>query len=156
MRRAERVVDVDVAAVGELVREALVVRRLARIEPRVLEHADPLVRQQLAQPRRDRFHRVSRAVLLGLRPAEMRADTHLCRVALEQKLQRRQRGADTRVVCDTAVLERHVEVGADQDGLARDVGVADRARHAHPASYASTAAGSEAPIFSTRSTSRQL
>ena len=86
MRRAERVVDVEVAAVGELAREALVVGRLARVEARVLEHVDALVGQELAQPRRDRRHRVLRAVLLGLRPAEVRADAHLGRAVLEQEL----------------------------------------------------------------------
>ncbi len=57
MRRAERVVDVEVAALGELAREAGVVLRLARVEARVLEHVDPVVRQQLVQPRRDRRDR---------------------------------------------------------------------------------------------------
>ena len=154
MRRAERVVDVEVAAVGELAREALVVRRLARVEARVLEHVDALVRQELSQPRRDRRHRVLRAVLLRLRPAEMRADAHLRRALLEQELERRQRGADAGVVGDAPVLERHVEVGADEHGLPRDVGVADGSRHPHY--YAPTAAGSVAPIFATRSTRRQL
>ena len=35
------------------------------------------------------------------------------------------RGADARVVGDLAVRERDVEVDADEDALARDVGVAD-------------------------------
>ena len=128
MRRAERVVDIEVAAVGELAGEALVVRRLARVEARVLEHVDALVRQELAQPRRDRSHRVLRAVLLRLRPAEVRADADLGGVPLEQEVEGRQRGADAGVVGDVAVLERHVEVGADEHGLPRDRRVADRAR----------------------------
>ena len=45
-----------------------------------------------------------------LRPAEVRADRDLLRVVLEQVLERRQRGADARVVGDAAVLERHVQV----------------------------------------------
>ena len=49
--RAERVVDVHVAAVRELARVALVVLRLARVEARVLEHVDAVVREQLAQAR---------------------------------------------------------------------------------------------------------
>ena len=158
MGGAERVVDVEVAAVGELAGVALVVLRLARVEARVLEHVDPVVREQLAQARRDRRHRVLRPVLLGLRAAEVRADADLRRAALEQQLQRRQRRADARVVGDRAVLQRDVEVGADQHGLARDVGVADGARHAHfvVLLYAATAAGSVLPIFATRSTRRQL
>jgi hypothetical protein len=104
MHRAERVVDIEVAAVGELAREALVVRRLARVEARVLEHVDALVRQEFSQPRRDRRHRVLRAILLRLRPAEMGADTELCCVAREQELESRQRGADAGVVGNVPVL----------------------------------------------------
>ena len=45
VRRAERVVDVDVAAVSELTRELGVVLRLARVEARVLEHPEAVVGQ---------------------------------------------------------------------------------------------------------------
>ena len=83
----------------------------------------------------------------------MRADAHLGGAALEQQRERRQRGADARVVGDLAVLERHVEIRADEDGLARDVGVADGTRLAH---QAATAAGIVCAIFATRSTRRQL
>ena len=38
--------------------------------------------------------------ILALRPAEVRADADPARVALEQQLQRRQRGTDARVVSD--------------------------------------------------------
>ena len=48
MRRAEGVVDVEVAAVGELAGEALVILRLPRVEPRVLEDMDAVVGQELA------------------------------------------------------------------------------------------------------------
>jgi hypothetical protein len=41
--RPERVVDVDVAAVGELARVLRVVLRLARVEACVLEYLDALV-----------------------------------------------------------------------------------------------------------------
>ncbi len=75
MRRAEGVVHVQVAVVGELAREALVVLRLARVEARVLEHAQPLVGQELAEPSFDGAHRV-RGVL-PLRPAQVRADDDL-------------------------------------------------------------------------------
>ena len=76
VRRAERVVDVEVAAVGELAREPGSFARLARVEARVLEHLDALVREQLAQPRAHGLHRVTR-VLVRLRPPEVRADAHL-------------------------------------------------------------------------------
>ena len=46
--RAERVVDVEVVAVGKLARVPLVVLRLTRVETGVLEHAQPVVRDELA------------------------------------------------------------------------------------------------------------
>jgi hypothetical protein len=61
----------------------------------------------------------------------VRADAHLGGAVFEQQPERRQRRPDASVVRDLAVLQRDVEVGADQHGLARDVGVADGARHAH-------------------------
>ena len=71
--RAERVVDVEVAAVGELARERRVVRGLAGWKRVFSSTLDPLVRKQLAQalarPARSR-----NAGVLALRPAEVRAD----------------------------------------------------------------------------------
>ena len=69
--------------------------------------------------------------ILALRPAEVRADTDPARVALEQQLQRRQRGTDARVVGDLAVLERNVQIRSHEHGLAFDVRVADGARQPH-------------------------
>ena len=152
MRGAERVVDVDVAAVRELAGEALVVLRLARVEARVLEHADALVRQQLAQPLRDR--RDAERVVDALRPAEMRADVELRRRPVSSRsCEGRQRRADARVVGDRSVLERDIQVRADQDDLAGDVGFPNGPGYAH---YAATAAGIVWAIFATRSTRRQL
>ena len=74
VRRTERVVDVDVRR-GQLLRELGVVRGLARIEARVLEHADALVRRAARQPRRDGRDR--ERGIRPLRPAEVRADDHL-------------------------------------------------------------------------------
>ena len=51
--------------------------------------------------------------------------------ALEQQLERRQRGLDPRVVGDAAVLERDVQVGAEEDALARDVRFPNGARQPH-------------------------
>ena len=129
MGGAEGVVHVEVEAVGELAREARVVARLAGVEARVLEHADPLVRQKLAEPGLDGLHR-ERGVF-ALRPPEVRADDDLGGAALQQELERRQRGANPRVVGDLPVLERHVQVGAHEHALAGDVGVANRAGIAH-------------------------
>ena len=157
MRRAERVVDVEVAAVGELACEALVVLRLAGVEARVLEHVDAVVAAASSRSRAatGAIAYFARSSSVFGRPRCEQTRTSAAPRSSKQ-LQRRQRRADAGVVGDPAVLERHVQVGADEDGLARDVGVANRARDAHRSSYAPTAAGSDAPIFATRSTSRQL
>ena len=47
------------------------------------------------------------------------------RVVIDQVLDRGQRGLDAGGVADDAVLDRHVEVNADQDALAVDIDVAD-------------------------------
>ena len=156
MRRAERVVHVQVGLGGELLRQCGVVRRLARVEPRVLEHTHALVgSEQLEQPlgdRRDRIRGVG-----PLRAAEVRADDDLCRVALEQQAQGRQRRSDAGVVGHAAVLERDVQVRAHEDSLAGDVGVANRPRAVHGYAVAAAAStGSVSPIMAIRSTSRQL
>ena len=105
---AERVLDEQVAVVGELARELGIVFRLARVEAGVLEHADfGHARPKLLL---DGLHRVRG--IGPLRPAEMGADCHLGGFVLEQVLQRRERRADARVVRDASVLERHVQVGA--------------------------------------------
>ena len=61
----------------------------------------------------------------------MGADEHLCRATIQQEPDGGQRGADPGVVGDLPVVERDVEVGAQQDALAGDVGVADRTRPMH-------------------------
>src|SRR5581483_7677998 len=129
VRGAECVVDVDVAAVRELACEARVVLRLPRVEARVLEHAYARVGQELAQPPLDRRH--AEGVVDTLRPPEVRAHVDLRRVALEQQLEGRKRGANARVVGDVAVLERDVQVRADQNGFAGDVGFTNGTRYAH-------------------------
>ncbi len=124
MRGAEGVVHVEVEAVRELAGEVRIVRRLPGVEARVLQDADPLVRQKLAQPGLDRFHR-ERGVF-ALRSPEVRADDDLGGTAFQQELERRQRGANPRVVGDLPVLERHVQVGAHESALAGHVGLANR------------------------------
>jgi hypothetical protein len=52
-------------------------------------------------------------------------------MTVEQEPERRQRGADARVVGNPPVVERHVEVDADEDALPGDVRVANRARAVH-------------------------
>ena len=100
------------------------------MEARVLEHLDPLVREQRAQVLAHRLDPEGRdpppsAGRDGSRRGSRAAP------ALEQQLQRRQRRADARVVGDAPVLERDVQVGADEDGLPVDVRVANRARQPH-------------------------
>src|SRR5258708_20565104 len=103
MRGAERIVDEEVAAGGELARERLVVLGLARVEARVLEHAQALVGQELAQAALDRLQRILRVG--ALRTAEMRADANLCGGAVEQQAQRPQRRSNAHVVADPAALQ---------------------------------------------------
>ena len=62
---------------------------------------------------------------LALRPAEVRGENHR-RALVERVLNRRQRRGDARVVGDRAVLERHVEVDADEDTLAAQIEILDR------------------------------
>ena len=120
VRRAECVVHVEVAALGELAGEALVVLRLAR-DRSACSRARWTRSSATSSASRSRTGAIENfgAVLLGLRPAEVRADAHLRAPAVEQQPERRQRGADARVVGDAAVLERDVEVRADEDDLAR-------------------------------------
>jgi hypothetical protein len=74
--------------------------------------------QQLGQPRGDGRERELRLAVLG--PPEVGGQEEP-RAAAAQLLQGRQRGADPRVVGDRAVLQRHVEVDADEDAPAAEV-----------------------------------
>ena len=76
-----------------------------------------LAAEQLRQPHRHRRQRQLRRRLALLGPAEVRHQ-HDARARRERLLDRRQRGADARVAGDDAVLDRHVEVLADQHALA--------------------------------------
>jgi hypothetical protein len=79
--------------------------------------------QQLAQPLGRRLQR--ELGLAVLRPAEVRGEQQPG-PALAQPLDRRQRGADARVVGDAAVRERDVEVDPQEDALALDVQIVER------------------------------
>ena len=65
---------------------------------------------------------------LSLRPAEMRREDHR-RALLERVPNRRQRRANARVVGDDAVLERDVEVHADEHTAPRQIEISDREFH---------------------------
>jgi hypothetical protein len=145
VRRAERVVDVDVGERCELSRESGVVGLLARIEAHVLQHQhltghhalDGLLclgsdggvdegdvpAEEPLQHTPDRPERVLR-FRLTLGAAEVAHEDHLG-VVVDQVADGRQRGADARVVGDGAVGERHVEVDAHEHALPVDVDVPD-------------------------------
>ena len=82
MSGAEGVVDEEVAALRELAGDLGVVLRLAGMEAGVLQHLDPLVREERAQVLSHRLDPERR--VLALRPAEVRTDTDLGRATLEQ------------------------------------------------------------------------
>ncbi len=139
--RAEGVVHVDVRQLAERGRELIVVLGLARLEADVLEQQHPARLQaidgcvgarsddvvgevdvrtgQLGQTRRDRRQREG-GVGRALGPSEVAREDHL-RAAAAQVLDRRQRRADASVVGDRAVLDRDVEVDADEHAAPVDV-----------------------------------
>jgi hypothetical protein len=55
----------------------------------------------------------------------VRADHDSRRCTLDQQLDRGQRRTDPRVVGDGPVLERHVQIGAQEDALAADLSVSN-------------------------------
>ena len=62
---------------------------------------------------------------LAVRAAEVAREDHP-RAVGQEEVDRRDRGTDARIVRDLAVLQRDVEIDADEDALAGDVRVADR------------------------------
>ena len=158
MRGAERVVDVDVGELGELRGELGVVLRLTLLVADVLEHEDVAGREVVgershvvADDRRRERHvgpgelgesirrRAQRQLRLAILRATEVGDEDQASTALAEFLDRRQRGADAGVVGDRAVIERDVEVDADEDPLTAQVPEIAQRPHA---------------IFWTRSTSR--
>ena len=94
--------------------------------------------------RRQRCDREAGVILGRLRSAEVRDDADFRSSVIEKPAQRRERRPNPGVVCDHTVGQRNVEVGANENPSARDVGGLDRAGKPHATS------------FPTRSTSRQL
>ena len=146
MRGPERVVDIDVRIRRELRREARVVLLLLGVEAQVLEQqrfawSQPLDLVLRANPERvagDRHvltdeqrqalgHRSKPEAVLDLpvRSAQV-AREHDAGAAGQQVADGRNRGANARVVGDLPVLERHVEVDAEEDPLSGGVEVANR------------------------------
>ena len=85
-----------------------------------------LVGQQRQQALADGLDPEGRVHALGA--AEVRADPDAGDAAPEQVLERGERRADARVVGDAAVLERDVQVGADERDLPLDVRLPHGAR----------------------------
>ena len=132
---AERVVDVDLPEPGQPGGEAPVVGFFAGVEPQVLQHQDLARAEPRGGRRRGRPDAVGRGphrrVEQGGEPLRHRPDTqsrlrragrttqvahqHQPRpVLIQHRPDRRQRGADARVVGDLSVRERHVEVDPHQ------------------------------------------
>jgi hypothetical protein len=146
VRGAERVVDVEVGEVGQRGGELRIVRLLLGVEAEVLEHQQVARTQlldghldsgservaghphraaeELAEAVGDRLQAES-VVHLALRPPEMAGEDD-GRPTLQQVHDRRQAGANAGVVGDPPVVERDVEVGTQEDALARNVDITDR------------------------------
>ena len=147
MRRAERIVHVDVAQCGQPLREAGIVLLFLGVVAQVLEQHDAAggraahgglgrgadtvfgerhgATQQLTRSRGDRAQAHVR-IRLALGTAEMRGQDHASRARVERVSDRRQRLANASVVADDAALERDVEVDADEHASAFQVEVANR------------------------------
>ena len=150
VRGPERVIHVEVRQRRELRRERRIVLLLLGVEPQVLEQHHLVVCVRLRHGRARRFadavggeddrapeqlrqardHR-REAVLghrLAFRAPEVRGEDD--RGALFERVpDRRQRCADAGVVADHAVLDRHVEVDADEDTLAGEIEIFDGEFH---------------------------
>src|SRR5688572_12728862 len=139
VRSAERIIHENVAQLRKRTRERWIVCFFTREEPRVLEQQELARRQcarcflrfvrirrldemnllldQMFEAFRDRLQRILR-VGLALGPSEVRQDDRAC-AAIEQHSKSRQRSAYTRVVRDLEILiERNVEVCAQECALA--------------------------------------
>ncbi len=137
MRGAERVIDEHVAQRSVGFAQFQIVFLLAFVDTHVLQHHDiarvqsrfvfaPVVQyfhvfaQQAAQMRGN-----GRNVVFGVKLAFGRAAQvghhDDGRAVVHAVFNGRNRGADTGVVADFAVFERHVHIGADEDGFALHV-----------------------------------
>ena len=148
MRRAERVVDIDVAERGEAFREIDVVLFFLGVEAQVLEEDDAtgglagngalgwrsdavfrktdVPAEQLLQASRYRT-KAHVGIGLTLRSPEVRRQDDAARARLQRVFDRRDRLAYTRVIADDALLERDVEVHADEDALVLQIEIANGA-----------------------------
>lgn len=150
MHGTEAVAHVEVREGGELVGEGttlgVVLTGLARVEAKVLQHGHLAVGQarghraggladrvggerhglteDFTQPLGRGGQRVGR-VRGALGAAQVGGDDHLG-AALDELGDRRGDGADPAVVGDAGAVQRHVQVGADEDPLTGYLEVVDR------------------------------
>jgi hypothetical protein len=152
MARPEGVVAVGVAERRELRRESAIALLLALVEAEVLEQhhiavlhgghgagrgridavlaregdaARCRIAEKFGQSRGDRPQRERRLEAAPGRPAEVAREDRPA-AAFEDRADRRQGRANAAIVGDSPVVERHVEVDADEDPLARDIEIGDR------------------------------
>ena len=137
MGGAERVIDEHVAQGGVGFAQLQIVFLLAFVDAHVLQHDDiasvqgrfvftPVVQyfyvfaQQAAQMRGN-----GRDIVFGMEFAFGRAAQvghhNNGRTVVQAVFDGRERGADTGVVADFAVFERHVHIGADEDGFTLNI-----------------------------------
>jgi len=138
MSGRERVVDIDVAKLGECADEIGIVLFFARVKARVLQQQHIAIlqfgdgffchrpdaiggeRHRAAEHdshgQRDRLQR-HRRHRLAARPVEMR-EQHHARAGIGKLLHRRGLAFDARRIGDLAVLHRNVEVQPHQDSFA--------------------------------------
>ncbi len=148
MRRRERVVDVNVAERGELRDELRIVVLLALVEAGILEAEDfalphggdgslrsfaDAVRcerhRPVEHPGNGRDQRLQRLLRIkSFRTPEMRQQDHLAAL-VGNFPDGRSRARDAGRIGDLAVLDRHIEVDADQHAFAPDIGLIERAKH---------------------------
>ena len=177
MRRAKRVVDVDVAVLRQLARERGIAILLGVAEAQVLEHQalaglqrlrcrDRIVADAVAARlhwraeqflqllrRRQKPHRLHD---LALGPSEVRHQDGLA-ARLQDRLDRRQALANARVARDLQVLvERHVEVDAHEHALLGEIEVREFLGHGATERASNPRDQRWAAIFFVRSTTRLL
>ena len=175
MRGAKRVIHIEIAKRGQLLRKAGIVLGFAGVKSDVLQHQDVAITHvrdgplhlrtdtignvlhgapdKLAQPGRQRG-RSKLLVDLAVGPAEVRHQDHT-RLPLQEILDGRNRLTDACVVDDMALLDGDVEVHANQDALPRNVDVADGGFLEPAARRGVDGQFRRSPIKTTRSTTRQ-
>ena len=152
MRRGKRVVDIDIAERGERLREIRIVRLLAGVEAQVFEERD-LARARAPRRRARASGPMQSSAKVTGRPPSARLSggtsgrsehagsppsgrpkcdiTTNSRALGDQLLDGRRQPLDPGRVGDLAVLDRHVEIGAQQHPLAGDVEIVEDSEIRH-------------------------